>query len=90
MTLSCKHVDDVIIGAPFVITQDLLTSLKVKKVVVVTNTDEDPVKKVHRGTDQFEVPRKLGILEEVTIDDDFFKFTTENVAERVWANKEAY
>jgi len=43
MTLACKHVDDVVIGAPFVITNDLLTSLNIKKVVVVKNTDEDTV-----------------------------------------------
>lgn len=43
MTLACKHVDDVVIGAPFVITYDLLTSLNIKKVVVVKNTEEDTV-----------------------------------------------
>ena len=43
MALSCKHVDDVVIGAPYIITLDLLTSLNIKKVVVVKNTNEDPV-----------------------------------------------
>ena len=41
MCLSCKHVDDVVIGAPYIITQDLLKSLNIKKVVKITNTLED-------------------------------------------------
>jgi glycerol-3-phosphate cytidylyltransferase-like family protein len=41
MTLACKHVDDVVIGAPFFITHDLIASLKIKKVVVITDTAED-------------------------------------------------
>jgi ethanolamine-phosphate cytidylyltransferase len=43
MTLSCKHVDDVVIGAPFVITNDLIQSLNIKKVVTIIDTDEDTV-----------------------------------------------
>lgn len=43
MTLACKHVDDVVIGAPYIITNDLLTSLNIKKVVVIKNTEEDTV-----------------------------------------------
>jgi len=43
MALSCKYVDDVVIGAPYIITLDLLKSLNIKKVVVVKNTNEDPV-----------------------------------------------
>ena len=41
MCLACKHVDDVIIGAPYIITDDLITSLNIKKVVRITNTLED-------------------------------------------------
>ena len=29
MTLACKHVDDVVIGAPYVITEDLIKSLNI-------------------------------------------------------------
>ena len=43
MTLACKHVDEVIIGAPYVITRDLLTSLNVHKVVRFVNCAEDQV-----------------------------------------------
>jgi len=43
MTLACKHVDDVIMGAPFLITKDLITSLKINKVIIITDTHEDKV-----------------------------------------------
>ena len=51
MLLSSKHVDDVVIGAPFVITEDLLTSLNVGKVVQVINTAEDTVLKEFADVD---------------------------------------
>jgi|DEB0MinimDraft_12_1074336.scaffolds.fasta_scaffold206447_2 ethanolamine-phosphate cytidylyltransferase len=44
MTLACRHVDDVVIGAPYVITKDLINSLNISKVITVTDTSEDKVK----------------------------------------------
>ena len=35
MALACRYVDDIVIGAPYVITEDFLTSLNIKKVVYV-------------------------------------------------------
>lgn len=47
MTLSCRHVDDVVIGAPYIITSDLISSLKINKVVVIRDTEEDkPLKQM--------------------------------------------
>jgi glycerol-3-phosphate cytidylyltransferase-like family protein len=43
MTLACKHVDDIVIGAPFIITEDLIKSLSIDVVVRIVNTDEDTV-----------------------------------------------
>lgn len=51
MCLACKHVDDVIIGAPFVITKDLIKSLNIKKVIKITDTEEDIVLKKHQHVD---------------------------------------
>jgi len=87
MTLSCKHVDDVIIGAPYIITNDLIKSLNIHKVVTFTNCDEDIVVETERGGDQFKVPRELGILKEVTIANTFYNLTTEKLALRVFENK---
>jgi glycerol-3-phosphate cytidylyltransferase-like family protein len=43
MTLACKHVDDIVIGAPFIITEDLIKSLNIDIVVRIMNTEEDSV-----------------------------------------------
>lgn len=40
MTLAMKYVDDVVIGAPFVLTDDFLKSLNVKKVVHVVSRED--------------------------------------------------
>lgn len=87
MCLACKHVDDIVIGAPFIITKDLLTSLNIKKVVKIVDTAEDTVMKKHEKLDQFAEAREAGILEEVTINDAFYDITTEMLAKRVLDNK---
>ena len=73
--LSCKHVDEVIIGAPLVITQDLITSMNIDVVVRGTTcdlTDKDGHERLDFDYDEksagfvraeaFAVPAKLGIL----------------------------
>ena len=45
MCLATKHVDDVVIGAPFILTEDLIKSLNIKKVVSIKNSKEDTVLK---------------------------------------------
>ena len=51
MVLACKHVDDVVIGAPYIITDDLVKSLNISKVVNITGTDEDIAKPSFRKVD---------------------------------------
>ena len=77
MTLACKHVDDVVIGAPYIMTEDLITSLKIKKLVVITDTKEDQTLKEHSDIDQFEAARSLGILQEIAVDDSFYDISVE-------------
>ena len=90
MCLACKHIDDVVIGAPFILTDDLIKSLNIKKVVHVKNTKEDYVLKRHEEIDQLAVARKLGIVHEISIDDDFYKITTEEISLRVLNQHEAF
>ena len=90
MCLACKHVDDIVIGAPYIITKDLIKSLNIKKVVRIVDTAEDTVQKRYEDIDQFQVAREAGILEEVKINDDFYNITTEILAQRVLHNKEAF
>jgi ethanolamine-phosphate cytidylyltransferase len=52
MALSCRYVDDVVIGAPFIITETLINSLNISKVVHVL-TNEDKVMKAFDHIDPF-------------------------------------
>jgi ethanolamine-phosphate cytidylyltransferase len=52
MVLACKHVDDIVIEAPYIITEDLVRSLNISKVVNVV-TDEDLPLQKHADVDQF-------------------------------------
>ena len=40
MALSMRYVDDVVIGAPYIVTDDLIKSLNIKKVVHVTSRED--------------------------------------------------
>jgi len=61
MTLACKYVDDVVIGAPYILTKDLIKSLNISKVVKIIDTEEDCVLEKFSEIDPFEVAKKLGI-----------------------------
>ena len=54
MVLACKHVDDIVIEAPYIITEDLIKSLNISKVVNII-TDEDFAKAEHKHVDQFAI-----------------------------------
>eukprot|EP00747_Dinoflagellata_sp_TGD_P187405 gnl/TRDRNA2_/TRDRNA2_45043_c0_seq1.p1 gnl/TRDRNA2_/TRDRNA2_45043_c0~~gnl/TRDRNA2_/TRDRNA2_45043_c0_seq1.p1 ORF type:complete len:459 (-),score=81.54 gnl/TRDRNA2_/TRDRNA2_45043_c0_seq1:94-1470(-) len=65
--LACRHVDDVVLAAPWCVTQDLLTSLNVS--IVVTGETNIYAKAPEPGYvdplglgDPFDVPRSTGIL----------------------------
>jgi ethanolamine-phosphate cytidylyltransferase len=65
MALSCKHVDDVVIGAPFILTQDLINSLHISVVAEIVGTEEDKVLKRYQTIDPHKVAREQGILRQV-------------------------
>lgn len=90
MLCSCKHVDDVVIGAPFIITPDLIKSLNIDIVVTIIDTAEDTVLEQYQSIDQYAVAKEQGILKEIRIEDPFFDCTTEQLADRVYRNKEAF
>jgi ethanolamine-phosphate cytidylyltransferase len=48
--LSSKYADDVVIGAPFVLTKDLIKSLNIKKVIKFVGTNEDSTLEEHSKT----------------------------------------
>ena len=84
MALAMKDVDDVVIGAPYIITDDLIKSLNIKKVVHV-RTREDQVKPEFAGIDPFEVPKAQNIYVELpAVENDL---TLEDIARRIEANR---
>lgn len=90
MLLASRHVDDVVIGAPFVITEDLLKSLNIQKVFQVVNTEEDTILDQFKDIDQYAFPKEKGIVQEISIDDEFYNLTTEKLAMRVFENRAAF
>ena len=64
MALAMKAVDDVVIGAPYIVTDDLIKSLNIKKVVHVQSR-EDRVKPEFENLDPFAVPKAKGIYVEL-------------------------
>ena len=84
MALAMKDVDDVVIGAPYIITEDLIKSLNIKKVVHV-RTREDQVKAEFADIDPFEVPKDQNIYIELPpVENDL---TLEDIARRIDANR---
>ncbi len=80
MALAMKPVDDVVIGAPYIVTDDLIKSLGITKVVHVQSR-EDQVRPEFRDLDPFEVPKAQGIFEELPpVQNDL---TLEDIAARV-------
>jgi len=78
--LACKYVDEVIIGAPYFLTADLIKTLNVSKVVKF-DTDEDRVLSEHAGTDPYKIARESCILVQMSRPDN--DLTLEMIAQRV-------
>ena len=84
MCLSCRYVDDVVIEAPYILTEELLVSLKINKVINVVSSD-DLVLSEFESTDRFKVAKELGIYHEESVDQD--ELTVLKIAQRVADNK---
>lgn len=79
MVLACKYVDDVVIGAPYEISEDFIKSLNIHKVVYCTSTN-DEVQEDKKDIDPYQVPKSLGIYEEFETE---CVLTVEEIAQRV-------
>ena len=87
MALAMRYVDDVVIGAPYIITEDLITSLNIKKVVHVRSR-EDQAKEEFRDVDPFKVPKAQNIYVELPpVENDM---TLEDIAQRVQNNRASF
>merc|ERR1712013_378397 len=78
--LSCKYVDDILIGAPWTITSQVLKSLNVNSVVVSENT-----RFASDEMERYDVPKEMGILEELETETHF---TTDLLMENIVAQQD--
>lgn len=93
--LSCRYVDEVIIGAPWAVTEDMVKTMNISKVVhgsladpsKSANAFSEFSKNADEFSDPYEVPRRLGILEEFESASDL---TVERVLERIVRNRAAF
>jgi len=84
--LSCKYVDEVIIGAPYSMSKDALGGLHVA-VVVHGSTDLVPVVPDEDGRSPYQAAVELGIYKEIISPSDL---TTHNIIQRIIDHRLAY
>ncbi len=99
--LGSKNVDDVLIDAPFEITGDLLASLNIHKVVKSDIDNIDPNATTASTVDlsqldspaeedPYAVPRKAGILVEISTPSKFKKLTVLDIVDRIKEQRERF
>eukprot|EP01111_Echinosteliopsis_oligospora_P006640 TRINITY_DN2091_c0_g1_i1.p1 TRINITY_DN2091_c0_g1~~TRINITY_DN2091_c0_g1_i1.p1 ORF type:complete len:368 (-),score=75.42 TRINITY_DN2091_c0_g1_i1:85-1188(-) len=81
--LSNRHVDEVIIGAPFVITKEMIEQFKINVVV----HGDDPAPRGPNGEDAYAVPKEMGIYKEVK---SYKGMTTQSIINRIIENRLKY
>ncbi|GAB2267424.1 Ethanolamine-phosphate cytidylyltransferase [Dionaea muscipula] len=83
--LACRYVDEVIIGAPWEVTKDMITTFNISLVVHGTTSEPNPLS--DDFGDPYAIPKSMGIFRMLESPDDL---TTSSVARRIFANQEAY
>ena len=84
--LALKYVDDVVFGAPEIITQDLIHNLNVDVVIqFITPTMKEG--KCDKEEKIFEAAKKVGKLKEIEINGEL---SNDVLSEKIWENKEQY
>ncbi|KAM0036505.1 putative ethanolamine-phosphate cytidylyltransferase [Helianthus debilis subsp. tardiflorus] len=83
--LACRYVDEVIIGAPWEITKDMITTFNIS--LVVHGTVCESKSSVNGQADPYSVPKNMGIFRMLESPKDI---TTTSVAQRIIASHEIY
>ncbi|ONK70632.1 uncharacterized protein A4U43_C05F35760 [Asparagus officinalis] len=81
--LACRYVDEVIIGAPREVTQDMITTFNISLVVHGTVSESSPNDEI----DPYAVPKSMGIFQIVASPK---LITSASVAKKIIDNLEAY
>lgn len=84
--LSCRYVDEVLIGAPYCVTKEFLTSRSVNASAVVHG--KTPVHPDAAGNDPYTYPKSIGAYLEV--ETRFSYLTAEVIVERIFRNQDAF
>ncbi|XP_057497568.1 ethanolamine-phosphate cytidylyltransferase-like [Actinidia eriantha] len=83
--LACRYADEVIIGAPWEVTRDMITTFNISLVVRGTVAESNLF--LNGKADQYEVPKSMGIFQML---ESPKSITTTSVAQRIVANHEIY
>lgn len=83
--LSCRYVDEVVIGAPFVLSEELIKSNSIH--VVVTGTVRDSSNAPDIPEDRFAVAKKLNIFKEI---ESPRTLTTSEILDRIAEHRKLY
>ena len=83
--LACRYVDEVIIGAPFSVTKDVLEKVYKISAVVHGGTEVDLDE---QGVDPYELPKKLGIFKKIV--NDGSPLTSTDILTRIMDNRRVY
>ncbi|CAO2163980.1 unnamed protein product [Urochloa humidicola] len=81
--LACRYVDEVIIGAPWEVSKDMITTFNISLVVHGTVTEGSSAGEI----DPYAVPKSMGIFKTITSPKSI---TSVSVATRIVDNHEAY
>eukprot|EP00250_Pteridium_aquilinum_P033383 c5534_g1_i1 orf=242-1549(+) len=83
--LACRYVDEVIIGAPWTITKDMITTFNIS--LVVHGTVAENVELLNEEDDPYRAAKELGIFKVI---ESPMNTTTTTIIKRIVANHEAY
>ncbi len=84
--LSCRHVDDVVFGAPWKITRDLMVTFNIS--VVAHGAVSDSPRELPAGVeDPYVIPREMGVLRSVASPRPL---KTQDIVDRIIAQKVEY
>ncbi|XP_074273700.1 ethanolamine-phosphate cytidylyltransferase-like [Silene latifolia] len=83
--LGCRYVDEIIMGAPWEVTQDMIKTFNISLVVRGTVSEANPL--VNDDTDPYAVPKKMKMFRML---ESPKHITTSSVAHRIITNHEAY
>ncbi|CAO2822956.1 unnamed protein product [Amaranthus hypochondriacus] len=83
--LGCRFVDEIIMGAPWEVTKDMIKTFNICLVVRGTKSESNPL--VNGDSDPYRVPKSMGIFKMIESPKNI---TTSSVAKRIISNHEVY